>query len=320
MPRLDQTLNCRGFMPEIYDHQGRAVTHHRARVNGIRMHYVTAGKGEPLLLLHGTPKTHYYWYRLIPLLSAHFSIIAPDLRGFGDTDKPDAEEGYDSLTNARDLYELMTMLEHDRYFIHGEDRGAEYGYVMAAVYRDKVRALSFCEMLLSGDLLEKHSAFTRENASRRFKQDGVWLWHIPFLWLADIPEMLISGKEREFWEFFMKQETWNPAAFEPEAMDEWIGFLKAPGGLKGVLNTYRATMRNGEINNRLRNEKLSVPVMGIGGREFMGAHVSRQIALCVSNTVRSVVFEECGHSLALEAPEKLAEELKQFFINSVSQQ
>lgn len=305
-------------MPEIYDHNGKAVTHHRARVNGIRMHYVTAGQGEPLLLLHGTPKTHYYWYRLIPLLSAQFFIVAPDLRGFGDTDKPDAEEGYDSLTNARDLDDLMHTLGHDRYFIHGEDRGAEYGYVMAAVYRDKVRALSFCEMLLSGDLLEEHSAFTTQNISRRFNQDGIWLWHIPFLWLPDIPEMLITGREREFWGHFMKQETWNPATFEAEAVDEWITCLEAPGGLKGVLNSYRATIKNGEINNRLRGEKLSVPVMAIGAKEFMGEHVSRQIEPCVTSPVRAVIFEQCGHSLALEAPERLAQELKKFFLTNAS--
>ena len=64
-------------MPEIYDHAGDPVRHGRARVNGIRMHYVTAGQGEPLLLLHGTPKTHYYWYKLIPLLTEHFTVVAP---------------------------------------------------------------------------------------------------------------------------------------------------------------------------------------------------------------------------------------------------
>lgn len=307
-------------MPQIYDHNGEPVTHHRARVNGIRMHYVTAGQGEPLLLLHGTPKTHSYWYRLIPLLTEHFFVIAPDLRGFGETDKPDAEEGYDSLTNARDLNDLMHELGHERYLIHGEDRGAEYAYVMAAVYRDNVRALSFCEMLLSGDQLEDHSAFTRHNISRRFKQDGVWLWHVPFLWLPDIPEMLIAGKEREFWGHFMIQETWDPAAFEAEAVDEWIACLEAPGGLKGVLNSYRATLTNGEINNRLRSEKLTIPVLAIGAKEFMGEHVSRQIEACVSGPVQAVVFERCGHSLALEAPDRLAEELKLFFSGTLTRQ
>ncbi|MFC7641625.1 alpha/beta fold hydrolase [Streptosporangium lutulentum] len=93
------------------------------------MHYVTAGQGEPLLLLHGTPKNHFYWYKLIPLLTEHFTVIAPDLRGFGHSDKPPAEAYYDSLTSTTDLAELMGQLGHASFHVHGEDRGAEYGYV-----------------------------------------------------------------------------------------------------------------------------------------------------------------------------------------------
>ena len=69
-------------------------------MNSIRVHYVIAGQGEPFLLLHGTPKKHFYWCKMIPLSTEHFTVVGPDLRGFGYTDKPPAEEGYDSLTNA----------------------------------------------------------------------------------------------------------------------------------------------------------------------------------------------------------------------------
>ncbi|WP_252312474.1 alpha/beta fold hydrolase [Sinobaca sp. H24] len=221
-------------MAEMYDHNGHPVKHGRARVNGIRMHYVTAGKGEPLLLLHGTPKTHYYWYKLLPLLTEHFTVVAPDLRGFGDTDKPPAEEGYDSLTNANDMAELMTVLGHELFYLHGEDRGAEFAYALAASYPERVKALSFAEMLLSGQGLEEWSNFTPENVSAQYNLKGVWLWHIPFFWIPHIPEMLISGHEREFWEFWIKQETWNPNAITNEALDEWIAKLTAPGGLRDV--------------------------------------------------------------------------------------
>jgi hypothetical protein len=95
-------------LAETYDHNGKPVTHHRTRVNGIRLHYITAGSGPPLLLLHGTPKNSFYWYRIFPLLTPHFTLVAPDLRGFGYTDKPPATEGYDSWTNAQDMAELMT--------------------------------------------------------------------------------------------------------------------------------------------------------------------------------------------------------------------
>lgn len=93
-------------MVESYDHTGAPVAHYRLRVNGIRMHGITAGSGPPIVLLHGTPKNSFYWHKLLPLLTPHFTVVAPDLRGFGFTDKPPAAEGYDCLTNAHDIADL----------------------------------------------------------------------------------------------------------------------------------------------------------------------------------------------------------------------
>lgn len=108
-------------MPEMYDHNQRPVTHGRARVNGIRMHYTTAGTGPALLLIHGMPTTHLYWYKIMPLLTPCFTVVAPDMRGFGDSDKPRATEGYDARTNAKNVSELMSQLGHVRFHEHGED-------------------------------------------------------------------------------------------------------------------------------------------------------------------------------------------------------
>ena len=301
-------------MAEMFDHTGQPVKHGRARVNGIRMHYVTAGQGEPLLLMHGTPKTNYYWHKLIPLLTPHFTVVAPDLRGFGYTDKPPVEEGYDSLTNARDMAELMTQLGYSQFHLHGEDRGAEFAYVLAATQRDRVKTLSFCEMLLSGAGLEEWSNFTPENISSQFRQQGVWVWHIPFFWIPHLPEMLIAGHEREFWEFWIKAETWNPAAISEEALTEWITCLKAPGGLRGCMETYRAGLKNARINKELGQNKLTLPIMTIGAPEFFGHLVEDQMRDVSQGVERAAVFEECGHSLALEAEHRLGEMLRKFML------
>lgn len=300
-------------MPEIYDHLGKPVKHARARINGLRMHYVTAGEGEPLLLIHGTPKTHYYWYKLIPLLTEHFTVIAPDLRGFGDTDKPKVEQGYDSRTNAKDLADLMASLGYDKYLVHGEDRGAEYAYVLAATNREHVKAVVIGEQILSGYGLEEASYFSEENLSARIEGRGTWQWHIPFFWIADVPEFLIQGKEREFWEWWMRAEMWNPNALGEEAVAEWIQRLKEPGGLRGTLETYRAGLTNARINRELAKDKLDIPVLTIGAPEFSNTGVEACMKQLCSNIEKSVIFEECGHSLALEAPERLAKELIDFF-------
>lgn len=302
-------------MAEMFDHEGRPVKHGRARVNGIRMHYVTAGKGEPLLLLHGTPKTNFYWAKILPLLTPYFTVVAPDLRGFGYTDKPPAEEGYDSLTNAKDMAELMTFLGHETFHVHGEDRGAEFAYALAASERARVKTLSFCEMLLSGEGLEEWSNFTPDNISSQFRQQGVWVWHIPFFWIPHLPEMLITGKEREFWEFWIKAETWNPNAISDEAIAEWSARLAAPGGLRGCLETYRAGLKNARINKDLKKKKLTLPIMTIGAPEFFGPLVEDQMRKVSTGVERAFVFEECGHSLSWEAEDRLATQLRAFMLN-----
>jgi pimeloyl-ACP methyl ester carboxylesterase len=302
-------------MAEMFDHNGTPVKHGRARVNGIRMHYVTAGQGEPLLLMHGTPKTNFYWHKLIPLLTPHFTVVAPDLRGFGYTDKPPVEEGYDSLTNAQDMAELMTQLGHDTFHLHGEDRGAEFAYALAATQRGRVKTLSFCEMLLSGAGLEEWSNFTPQNISAQFRQKGVWVWHIPFFWIPHLPEMLITGHEREFWEFWIKAETFNPNAISEEALTEWIACLRAPGGLRGCMETYRAGLKNARINQELGTSKLDLPIMTVGAPEFFGPLVEQQMRDVSRGVERAEVFEECGHSLALEAEDRLATMLREFMLN-----
>jgi hypothetical protein len=114
-----------------------------------------------------------------------------------------------------------------------------------------VKTLCFAEMLLSGEGLEEWSFFTPENVAAQFNLKGVWVWHIPFFWIPHLPEMLITGHEREFWEFWIKAETYNPTAITDEAIDEWISKVKAPGGLRGVLETYRTGLKNARINQEL---------------------------------------------------------------------
>ena len=254
-------------MPETFDHDGTPVKHSRGRVRGLKYHYITAGSGPPLLLLHGTPKSHYYWYKVVPLLTPYFSIVAPDLRGFGATDKPPASEGYDSETNAHDLADLMSQLGHEKFHVHGEDRGAEFAYALAAAYRERVLTLSFCEMLLSGLGLEEWSFFKPENLAAQYEERGVWQWHIPFFFIPHLPEMLIQGKEEEFWTHFMIAECYNPVAIEDHAKQEWIMCSRQPGGLRGILETYRAALKNSTFNQAQARTKLTMPVMTVGAPE-----------------------------------------------------
>jgi pimeloyl-ACP methyl ester carboxylesterase len=127
--------------------------------------------------------------------------------------------------------------------------------------------------------------------------------------------MLIAGHEREFWEFWIRAETWNPTAITAEAIDEWIARLMSPGGLRGVLETYRAAFKNGRINEELGKTRLTLPVLTVGAPEFFGPMVKEQMLKVADRVDRAEVFEECGHSLALEADQRLASLLCEFMLS-----
>jgi hypothetical protein len=138
----------------IVDHQQTPVRHGRLRLStGVRLHYYTAGSGPAVLLQHGIPKTSYYWRKVLPYLSPHFTCVVPDLRGIGDSTHPDSD--YSMATVADDMAELMQQLGHEKYHVVGEDWGAAAAYQLAARYRDRVLSLVFQEMLLPGFGLEE---------------------------------------------------------------------------------------------------------------------------------------------------------------------
>ena len=115
---------------------------------------------------------------------------------------------------------------------------------------------------------------------------------------------------------FIKEECYNPATVEPHVLDHWIECVKQPGCLRGILETYRAGLKNAEIHQKMLKDggKLTLPVMTIGAPEFFGPTVKERILDVAETVERSELFEECGHSLALEKPERLSKCLLEFFL------
>lgn len=114
----------------------------------------------------------------------------------------------------------------------------------------------------------------------------------------------------------MRQECYNPSAIEPKALKHWVECVKQPGGLRGILETYRAGLKNADIHRQMLEEggKLTLPIMTIGAPEFFGSQVKEGVLRVADKVQRSELFEECGHSLALEKPERLAQCLREFFL------
>jgi pimeloyl-ACP methyl ester carboxylesterase len=293
----------------ITDHLGNPVHHARALVNGVRLHYYTAGSGDPLFLLHGVPKTSYYWRKVLPHLTPHYSVVVPDLRGLGDSERP--RDGFDSITMAKDIADLATHLGHETFDVVGEDWGAVTAFHVAAQHRDRVKRLVFAEASMPGYLLEPRSFLTKENV-----EGNLWMWHANFYSVPDYPELLITGKEREFFNFFFRREAENPLAVDDDAMEEYIRCYSGPGGIRCMCDIYRASLIDAEYNDAVAKDPLTLPVLAIGAEKFLGSLMEEQMKHYCQNVTG--VTLPWGHQLAEECPDLLAETLLGFLQNTTS--
>lgn len=282
----------------ILDHKQQPVRHGRKRLStGVRLHYYTAGTGPALLLQHGIPKTSYYWRKVLPYLSPHYTCVVPDMRGIGDSTHPDND--YSMATVADDLAELMKVLGHEKFHVVGEDWGAAAAYQLAARHPERVLSMVFQEMLLPGFGLEEWATF---NASR----PETHLWHVAFYSVRDVPELLITGREGEYFTWFIKNEAYDPTSIADDAIDEYVAKASQPGGLRAMFNIYRETEANVRDNKKTAEQKLKLPVLAVGSADFIGEETKRQMETVCQNGVVTYKELDFGHQLAEECPELLA--------------
>ena len=278
-----------------------SVTHHTTTVNGIRLCYVTAGAGEPVVLLHGFPETSYAWRKIIPVLSQHFNVIAPDLRGCGDSDRPSA--GYDKRTVAEDVHQLVQQLKLGPINLVSHDVGMMVGYAYAAAYSAEVRRLVLMEAALPGLGLEE--LYDAAKYPR--------MYHLPLFEAPNgLAEALITGREKMFVSHFMRQQTYDPTGPDEDALEEYARRLAAPGALRGGIEYFRAHTIDAEHNRENARTKLLMPVLTVGGKASSGAALAAQIQPLAEH-VKSVMIEHCGHYIAEEQPDQLIDELLRFF-------
>jgi pimeloyl-ACP methyl ester carboxylesterase len=290
----------------LTDHEGVALIHGRAPVNGVTLHHAVGGRGEPVILLHGVPKTMYYWRQVIPLLTPHHTVVAVDIRGFGDSDRPVG--GYDTQTMADDIASLATHLGIDTFRIVGEDWGANVAYATAAFHRERVTQLVFQETRLPGRPVTASDLPDQPDDPRNN-------WHRAFFNLPHYPEFLLAGKERPFWTYFMKRTMWDPTAVSDECLEELIGWVAEPGATHAILAMYRATQLDAQQNQPHYDNPITCPVLAVGAQAYFGDEVGRQLAQ-VTADMRSVVISRSGHNIALEQPARLAEVYLEFFSGS----
>jgi len=272
------------------------LTHHAALVNGIRLHYVRAGAGDPVVLLHGWPQTWYMWRKIIPSLAEHYTVIAPDLRGFGESSKP--IDGYDKKTVAEDIHQLVRKLGFEKIFLVGHDMGGPTAYAYAWAHPGEVRRLVILDVAITIDPAESAEYYKR-------------LFHLSFHAEPDIAVALVSGRERIYLTHFYRN-CYNPGAFSAADIDEYVACFSAPGALRASIAPYRALEIDLEQRRQMAKTRLEMPVLALGGELGFRKGVLRSCQR-VANDVRGGVIAGCAHWVAEEQPEELSRQLLAFF-------
>jgi pimeloyl-ACP methyl ester carboxylesterase len=268
-----------------------------AEANGIRIHYLAAGKGDPILLLHGFAETSHMWLPLIKELAKNHTVIAPDLRGYGGTAAP--PDGYTKAVMAQDIHALLGDLGYKSIAIAGHDIGLMVAYAYAAQYPAEVKRIVLMDAFLPGVGDWTHVWLLRD------------LWHFHFY--GKTPLALVTGRERTYLEHF-----WNDFAADPrKSISEADRRLYAkeyakPGHMAAGMQTFKAFEQDAKDLAGYEKTPLGMPMLVLSGEKAGGQFLIDQAKLVDSN-VEGVIVAGSGHWLMEEAPGKVIPKLLEFF-------
>ena len=271
------------------------------RANGIRLNTWLGGRGAPVLMLHGYPQTGQMWRKVAPRLLDEFSVVCPDLRGYGDSDKP--RDGYDKRTMARDIHALMESLGHKRDAVVGHDRGARVAHRLALDHSGAVTRL--CVL----DIVPTHTVF-RDTG----KELAAAYWHWFYFQVPDLPELMIGAAPEAFLRYMLRGLTFRAGAIEEPMVQEYLRAFTLPGTIRAGLEDYRAAAsRDLEDDERDLAMKVGCAVLAIWG-EYGKMHTLFDVLATWRERALDVRGKAlpCGHFIPEEMPEELVTELRQF--------
>ena len=279
------------------------------RVNGVDIAYRMGGNGPALLLLHGHPQTHMIWHKVAGTLAQHFTVIAADLRGYGDSGKPDDDAehfNYAKRTMAADMAELMSALGFERFKVLAHDRGARVAHRLGVDHAARVERMVLLDI---APTLAMYRG-TNEAFARSY-------WHWFFLIRPQpLPEMLIQADPAQYLKSVMGARSAGMAPFAPEALAEYERCLALPGTATGICGDYRASATIDLEHDQAdidADVKLTCPINVMWGAQ--GAIEACFDALAEWRKVATQVEGKalpCGHYIAEEVPDLLLEEALPF--------
>lgn len=264
------------------------------RLSEITMNVRRQGRGPLLILLHGWPQTSYCWRRIAPALGEHFSVVAPDLRGYGLTDKP--RTGYTKRRMAADIRELITALGHESAAIVGHDRGARVAHRFALDHPEATRSLTLLDIAPTLHMMREGTP-----------QVAAGYWHWLFHMRADLPERLAGADVDGYLRYFFDDWTFQRAALE-EGIPHYVDAFSRPGALRAGFDDYRATPEDvvHDQEDQDAGRVLQIPVQVLWGSAGLSSTTDGlEPWKAVAPKVFGEAIAECGHFIAEEQPEIL---------------
>jgi haloacetate dehalogenase len=290
-------------------------TRSEIKTSGARIVTLTGGKGPPLLLLHGNPFSHLSWQKFAPRLAQEFTVVATDLRGYGDSEKPpggDDHSGYSFRAMAQDQIEVMAALGHKRFYVAGHDRGARVVHRMCL---DHPQAVARAAIL---DIIPQHHLFNNMT-----KLWATFSWHWFFMIQPyDFPEHLMSADPDFFISKKLAKTKQGLSFFDPAALEEYKRYMRNPATVHAMCEDYRATAGvdlDMDTKDFEAGKKITCPVLvlwgatgGVGRNHKPGPG---EIWQRYASDIRGAKALPCGHYLSEEAPEETYKELREYFVD-----
>ena len=287
-------------------------TAHQVDGEAGKLHTLRGGVGAPLLLLHGHPQTHAMWHRVAPALARHFTVVMMDLRGYGDSVRPQSDEDYSAYSKRAMALDAVAVMQHhgfERFGVLAHDRGARVAHRLALDHASRVDRM----MLL--DIAPTLAMY--ENTSQAFAT-AYWHWFF-LIQPPPLPEALIASDPSRYIRSVMGKRHAGLAAFAPEALAEYERCANIPGTAEAICEDYRASATIDLVHDRADVEaghKIEQPIKVFWGEHGAVGQCFDVLALWRDRATQVTGNSlPCGHYIAEEAPELLIPQALNFFIN-----
>ena len=280
----------------------------KVRTSGATINLVTGGTGPAVLLLHGYPETHAMWHAVAPSLARDYTVVCPDLRGYGDSSKPAGlpdHSNYSKRAMAKDMAEVMTSLGHRTFHVVGHDRGARVAHRLARDHGSRVRSLTVLDVVPT---LKMYSSVSKGFATAYYH----WFFLIQ---KAPLPEMLLKGQVPHYIIGRIGRGPGGIKIFDKKALKEYVRAFRDPRCIHATCEDYRAAASIDLVHDRKDvRKKIRMPVLALWGKMGVIEQYFKPISNWreVASDVRGKALD-CGHFLPEEKPAEVLRELRRFF-------